>query len=320
MKMTMTLEPKRSIQWQMARQIGVEGAVFHFLSSYKKDSSFLTYKNLKFLQEELAKEDLDFSISEGDPLPLTKTKLGLAGRDKEIAIYCDFIRILGDLGIPTVCYNFMAGLNWARTETSKKIRGGALSSGFRYEDMEQTEIDTQGVRLTTTLVWNNLYYFLDKVLPVAEQAGVNLSLHPDDPPIENFYNLKRIISSPDAYRRIFRDFPSDRNTMTFCQSNIKLMDIDIYDLAEEFGKQRKISFVHFRDIEGDKYNFHETFHDDGPTDMNKMMKIYQKFSNNAFIRPDHVPTLVGEDNTNYGYNMLGRLYAIGYMKGLMDNT
>ena len=107
--------------------------------------------------------------------------------------------------------------------------------------------------------------------------------------------------------------------MTFCQANFKLMDGDLYKMATAFGESGKIFFVHFRDVEGDKYNFKETFHDDGPTDMARMMRIYHKYIPETPLRPDHVPTLEGDDNTNFGYTMRGRLYAAGYIKGLMDS-
>jgi mannonate dehydratase len=108
--------------------------------------------------------------------------------------------------------------------------------------------------------------------------------------------------------------------MCFCQANFKLMGGDVYEMAESFGQMGKIFFVHFRDVRGNRYDFEETFHDDGPTDMARMMRIYLDYCPDVPIRPDHVPTLEGDDNTNFGYTMRGRLYAMGYMKGLIDGA
>lgn len=318
MKLSMNLEPVPSPQWQLARQVGAEGAVFFFLSHTQKDPSFLSYQNLGRLVQDLKKEDLEFLVAEGDPLPLDRVKLGLPGRDEDIRKYCDFVKVLGDLGVPLVCYNFMAGMNWARTKTDVRLRGGALASAFDYADMKGTLIETKGVTVTKELVWDNLAYFLERVLPVAEKAGVRLALHPDDPPMETFCNVQRVVVSPEAYRRLFREFDSPMNGLTFCQSNFKLMGGNVYDLAEEFGKAGKIFFIHIRDVSGDKEKFHETFHDDGPTDMARLMATYRAYASTATMRPDHVPTLAGEDNSRSGYTFLGMIHAMGYIKGLIQ--
>jgi mannonate dehydratase len=159
---------------------------------------------------------------------------------------------------------------------------------------------------------------MDHVLPVAEDAGVRLGMHPDDPPLSPVFNVPRILTRAEAYRQLFREYPSDSIGMTFCQGNFRLMDEDIYAMAEEFGALGKIFFVHFRDVAGHREDFEETFHDDGPTDMARMMRTYMRHCPDVPIRPDHVPTMEGDDNTDYGYTMRGRLFAMGYIKGLLD--
>jgi len=108
------------------------------------------------------------------------------------------------------------------------------------------------------------------------------------------------------------------NGVTFCQANFKLMGEDIYSLAKEWGRKKKIFFVHFRDVDGTKQKFHETFHDNGPTDMVRMLQIYSKAGFNGPIRPDHAPTIEGDANDRPGYTMGGKVLAFGYMKGIMD--
>ncbi len=318
MKLTLALPPTPCPDWRMARQVGAEGAVCGLVDYYNKDPSIVTYSGLKKLIDQLAEVDLELTVVEGDPIPLRACRLGLPERDRVIDTYLDVVRVLGDLGVAVMCPNWMAGINWLRTSVDAKIRGGALTTGFRLADMEPRQIDLGGVNLTEESLWDNLYYFLDRVLPVAETSGVRLGFHPDDPPISRVHNVPRILTSYEAYDRLFEAYPSDNLGMTFCQANFKLMDGDLYKRAESFGKAGKIHFVHFRDVRGSKYDFEETFHDDGPTDMARMIGIYMNHATGVPIRPDHVPTLEGDDNTKFGYTMRGRLYAMGYLKGLMD--
>lgn len=318
MKLCFALQPTPSSDWKLARQVGAEGAVFGLVNHYLKDPSIVSYRGVRRLMDQLAEVDLELTVIEGDPVPLNLTRLGLPGRDGEIDLYLDVIKVLGDLGIHVMCPNFMAGINWLRTSVDVPIRGGALTTAFREFDLAPQIVDLGGAELTEAKLWDNLYYYMDRVLPVAEANGVKLGMHPDDPPISPVHNVPRILTSYDAYRRLFDAFPSDSNGMTFCQANFSLMDGDLYEAAEEFGRMGKIFFVHFRDVKGTARDFEETFHDNGPTDMARMIAIYEKYCPDAPIRPDHVPTLEGDDNTRYGYTILGRLFAAGYIKGLID--
>jgi mannonate dehydratase len=302
----------------MARQAGATAAVVGLLPDYLKDPEIVSFRGISGIIKNLADYDLALSVVEGDPIPLEQVRLGLPGRNTEIAQYQEVIKVLGDVGVRIMCPNFMAGINWVRTSTDVPIRGGALTTGFCRKDMPERHIDLGGAVLTEAQLWDNLRYFMDHVLPVAEDAGVRLGLHPDDPPLSPVYNVPRIVTSANAYRQLFREYPSESIGMTFCQGNFRLMDEDIYAMAEEFGALGKVFFVHFRDVTGHRADFEETFHDDGPTDMARMMRIYMRHCPDAPIRPDHVPTVEGDDNTNYGYTMRGRLFAMGYIKGLLD--
>lgn len=318
MKLTLALPTRPCADWRLARQVGAEGAVFGLLEHFKEDPTVVTYSGIGTLIKQLREHDLELSVIEGDPVPLEQTRLGLPGRDAEIARYLDVIKVLGDHGIGVMCPNFMAGVNWTRTDTALRLRGGALTTAFRAADLPKRTIDLQGVALTEEKLWDNLYYYMDRVLPVAEANDIKLALHPDDPPMSPLYNVPRILTSPEAYDRLFDAYPSESNGMCFCQGNFALMPGDLYQTAERFAAAGKIHFVHYRDVRGTAEDFSETFHDDGPTDMARMMRIYvDQLPENAAIRPDHVPTLDGDDNTNFGYTMRGRLFAAGYIRGLM---
>jgi mannonate dehydratase len=320
MKLAMALPAEPCPDWRLARQVGVTGAVFGLVDYYRRDPDIITRSGIERLIRDLNAYDLELSVIEGDPIPLRSCRLGLPDRDRFIATYLDFIRVLGDAGITTMCPNWMAGINWVRTVIDMPVRGRALTTGFRQSDLQPTTIDLDGVNLTEEKLWDNLYYLLDRVLPVAEASGVRLGFHPDDPPITPVHNVPRILISYQAYDRLFEAYPSPSLGMTFCQGNFSLMDGDMYAMAERFARAGKIFFVHFRDVEGDRLDFHETFHDEGPTDMARMVSLYESLVPDVPIRPDHVPTLEGDDNASYGYTMRGKLYAIGYIKGLMDGV
>ena len=157
------------------------------------------------------------------------------------------------------------------------------------------------------------------MLPVAEKAGVKLAMHPDDPPIPFLGKQPCIMIGVDAMERLVKMIPSPSNTLCYCQGTFASRgDIDIYEGIRRLGSY--ISFVHFRDVTGAVPKFTEAFIDNGKTDMAKAMRNYLAIphSNEICIRPDHVPTLEGETNENPGYEMLGRLHALGYMRGLID--
>jgi D-mannonate dehydratase len=140
----------------------------------------------------------------------------------------------------------------------------------------------------------------------------------DDPPLPEVRGVPRIMGTPDASDRVLRTVPSDYSGITLCQGNFTLMTDDLPALIRRFGSQRKIFFVHFRDVAGDARRFIEVFHDEGPTDMLECMRAYYETSFDGPMRPDHVPALEGESNESFGYATLGRLFAVGYITGLRE--
>ncbi len=264
-------------------------------------------------------EEAGFKIAgiEGHPVSFENLKLGLKGRDEEIKNTNAAIEALSNAGINMICYNFMAGLGWYRTTFGMPERGGAETSEFSFQDSKQQGFTEWG-EVSEDKMWDNITYFLERVMPVAEKYNMKMALHPDDPPISPLRGIARICTSADNYRRILNITPSPMNGITFCQANFRAMGENIYDLAREFCESGKVFFVHFRDIEGDANRFHETFHDNGPTDMAKMLEIYSRSGFVGPIRPDHAPTMAGESKESKGYGMTGKVFAFGYMKGLMD--
>jgi mannonate dehydratase len=224
---------------------------------------------------------------------------------------------MGALGIPVWCYEWMPVFNWLRTSTTVSARGGALATGYDHELMKNAPLTEFGV-VTEEQLWENLEYFLDKVIPVAEKANVKIAMHPDDPPLSPIRGLGRIMRSVDNYQKLLDLYPSPVNGIALCQGNFTLMTDDLPGVIRHFGSQGKIFFAHFRDVRGTPDKFVETFHDEGKTNMVACMQAYKDISFNGVLRPDHVPTMEGDNNDNPSYSSIGRLFAIGYIKGLRE--
>jgi mannonate dehydratase len=304
-------------QIRLATQIGITHAIATTGSTLHGVPRDRYAGALKGLQAKFRAAGMTIVGVESHPVPAEKIKLGLAGRDEETENYLACIKALGQVGIPMVCYNWMAGIGWYRTRVDVAGRGGALISEFDNAAAKKEGL-TQWGEVSEEKVWSNLEYFLKAAIPVAEQAGVKMALHPDDPPLSPLRGIGRILTSAANYRRILKMVPSPVNGITFCQANFKLMGEDIAALAREWCAEKKIFFVHFRDVEGTREHFRETFHDDGPTDLAQMLRIYHESGFEGPIRPDHAPTLDGEANDHPGYAMGGKVFAFGYMKGVMD--
>lgn len=305
-------------QWELAKQMGVTHAVCRLPEDDGIDPVDFTL--LRQIKESFTQAGFKLSVIE--PVPnryYYRTKLGLEGRNGEIEKICGLIRNMGRLGIEVLCCNFMAQIGWFRTATKIVTRGGALVTGFDYEAVRDAPLTEAGL-VPAERIWQNLQYFLEAVLPVAEAAGVKLALHPDDPPIPNLRGIGRVLISFAAMRRAIELVPSPNLGITLCQGTFAAMGEQIPEVIRYFGSRKKLFFVHFRDVDGNAEKFNETFHDAGKTDMAAAIRTYREVGYNGPIRVDHVPTMAGEENGVPGYEQLGRLFAIGYLKGLLEGV
>jgi mannonate dehydratase len=316
-KLAEVFGPGQTGRIRLAKQIGVNHVILTALGPLSKVTRDRYEETLANINAEFKAAGMTIAGVESHPVPAEKIKLGLPGRDEEIENYRAVIPAMAKVGIPMICYNFMAGLGWYRTRTDVPERGGALTSEFD-NSVAKKEGLTKWGEISEEKVWANMEYFLKAVIPVAEKHNIQMALHPDDPPLSPLRGIGRILTSARNYRRVLNMVPSPVNGITFCQANFKAMGEDIEALAREWCAQKKIFFVHFRDIEGQGERFRETFHDNGPTDMAKMLRVYNEYGFNGPMRPDHAPTLEGESNDNPGYAMNGKVLAFGYMKGIMD--
>lgn len=323
MKIGLVLTPLNHLNLKLASQIGVTDVVYYHMENMPS-----TYSEILGWKNKVAEAGLTLSVIEGGP-PMDQIVLAKPGRDQQIAYFKECLINMGKAGIPVLCYSFMPwSLRVARTSYQTPIRGEALTSSFDFEKWDDN-LRTEDGETTPEEMWENLNYFLKAVLPTAEQAGVKLALHPDDPPINPLRGLARIFSEPKSFDRLIDMAKSPSNGITMCQGTFAEMDADVPALIERFSEH--IYFAHFRDIRGDNKNFVEVFQDDGKTDMFEAMQAYYKTGYSGVIRPDHVPLLINEQGHDTGdkaegyfsgkasgYTMQGRLFAVGYMRGLIE--
>jgi mannonate dehydratase len=302
---------------RLAAQAGVRHAIVLTRPVLDRVPRAHYFETLLGMKSQLADAGLSFAGVESHPVSAERIKLGQAGRDEEIENYIAVLKALSKIGVMLVCYNWMAGLSWYRTRADLPGRGGALLSEFDNRVALQ-QGPTEWGAIEEASLWSNLEYFLRAVMPVAESLGMQMALHPDDPPISPLRGIGRILTSAEAFRRVLRMAPSPSNGITFCQANFKLMGEDLGELVREWCGQKKIFFVHLRDVVGTREHFRETFHDESPVDLARMLRLYHECGFNGPLRPDHAPTMEGESNDRPGYSMSGKLLAFGYIKGALD--
>lgn len=301
---------RHDIMWDYAKQCGVEGAVVRL----PEDSGFDVTKREHW--QTIYDRFTDFGIKPMviEPMPNelhTHIKTGDDKRNESIEKVIKMMLHMRDFGINTICFNWMAHIGWLRTSDTVPERGGALVTEFDVDKF--TPCDKT---ITSTQLWDNYKYFINAVMPYADTYGIRLALHPDDPPLATLGNVERIMISKENIKKAIGMYESPNLGITMCQATYYMMGEDVYSTIKELSE--KIFFVHFRNAVGTKTDFHETFHDNGAIDMKKAIELYKKYTPDVPIRVDHVPLMAGETQKTAGYTALGRLYAIGYLKGLME--
>jgi len=310
------LPSRPHVLWQLARQMGIRQAIINAAPERTGLNPPWDLDALSRLVRVFASEGLTVHGLEGDQFAMRRIKLGLDGRDEDIDHFCRMLHNMAELGIGLLCYNFMAQIGWCRSKTDVAGRGGALVSRFEAREMPATPTDA-GV-VPAERIWENYHYFIRCVMPVAEKAGIRLALHPDDPPLPSLRGVGRIFGTPEAFEHAYELAPSPSNGITFCRANFKLMGVDVLQWIERFAARKRLFFLHLRDVRGTAECFEEAFHDQAAAELLETLRVCQQVGFDGPLRCDHVPTLAGEANDHPGYGTLGRLFANGYLMGLMD--
>lgn len=315
MKLTMVANPPTPTHLALLRQLGVEHAVHYDMHGLPDDRVGLT--EIKRLYE---RAGLAWKISESGPL-IDRVVLGLDGWQAQIAVWKRTLPLLGELGVEVIAYNFMPQLGndamVVRTSLDIETRGGALTSRYRAADVKPDAFAGHAPPIPFAAMWANLERFLEAVLPVAEAAGVRLAMHPDDPPYGPICGYQRIMGSPEDFARLFALSSSPSNAMTLCVGCFAERGCDVPDLVRRFAG--RIGFVHVRDVRGTLDDFVETFPDDGQTDLPAVFRALRAIGYAGDIRSDHAPLLATDmATTNDGYAMQGHIFALGYLRGLVQ--
>lgn len=298
------------ITWDYAKQCGVEYGVIRLPEDASFDITDFSH------WEKVYKEFDDFGIKPIviEPMPNElhdHIKIGDEHRDECIEKVIKMLKYMDKLDIRTICFNWMAHIGWLRTNTSIKERGDALVTGFNIDDFKPID-----KKITSDELWDNYSYFIKAVIPYAEKYNVRLALHPDDPPLAKLGDVERIMVSYENIKKAINIVDSPNLGVTMCQATYCMMGEDLYKVIPELAD--KIFFVHFRNAVGNKFKFRESFHDNGIIEMANIMKLYKQCNVDVPIRVDHVPLMTGEKQETAGYTALGRLYAIGYLKGILE--
>lgn len=286
-----------------------------------------------------AAHGLEFAVVESVPVH-EDIKQGKSTRDRLINNYCENIRRLGGIGIKVICYNFMPVFDWLRSDLARPMPDGSNALAYDHEailsmDPAAGELSLPGwdesyakAELRNLLagyegideeaLWKNFAYFLERIIPAAEEAGVNMAIHPDDPPWSVF-SLPRIITGGESYARMKEICPSTVNGITLCLGSLGASpNNDIAQIAQDYAD--RIHFVHARNIKRTgEWSFQESPHPTtcGSLDMYSILKVLYKAGFDGYIRPDH-GRMIWEETGRPGYGLYDRALGAAYLTGLWE--
>jgi mannonate dehydratase len=287
-----------------------------------------TVEELAELKHEINAAGLQLEAIENfDPAHWHDVLLDGPKRTEQIENIRLLLRRLGQVGIPVMGYNFsIAGV--AGRITGRFARGNAVSVGM--DEADDTPIPLGMVwnmvydpdapagvlpEISADELWRRLEGFLKAVLPVAEEAGVKLAAHPDDPPVPRLRRQPRLVYQPHMYQRLIDIDPSPANLLEFCVGTLaEMTEGDIYDAVDRYSRQRRIAYVHLRNVAGKAPCYRETFIDDGDVDVARVLSILQRNGFDGVVIPDHAPQM----SCAAGWHA-GMAHALGYVEGLLKH-
>ena len=341
--MEMTLRwfgPDDPVQLQYIRQIpGVRGIVSS-VSEIAIGKPW-TEASVNAINAHIQHAGLRWSVVESIPVH-EDIKIGLPSRDGFIDAWCESLRQVARAGVPVVCYNFMPVFDWTRTDLAMPMPDG--STALAYDDDALRRVDlSQGTgelpgwgaaytkdelhtllakwsRVDEERLWDNLGYFLERVVPVAAEVGVKLAIHPDDPPWSVF-GLPRIVTDAAALRRLLALVDHEANGLTFCTGSLGAAPgNDLAAMITEFGSRQRIHFMHCRNVlrTGDR-QFHEAPHptEFGSVNMRDVLQELRTANFTGPMRPDHGRMIWGETG-RAGYGLHDRALGAMYLQGLWE--
>jgi mannonate dehydratase len=318
-----------------ARQLGLRSVQLHCPSNLTAADGYWSTEELRALRERCEQDGLTLEGLENIPVAhFYKIQRGEPGRDEQIENYRTTIRNMGAAGIRLLGYNFLCTFVW-RTTVGGSGRGGAKITTFDLADTPDGNLlATYKLRwpdpaepISAERVWDNHQYFLDAVLPVAEQAGVRLALHPDDPPVDGHLGgAARVFTTPSALDRACRQSRGSSSWgLNLCLGTVSEMggQAAVDEVIDLFGPRKKIFYVHFRDVRGTVPAFAECFLGEGNLNPAVVIRKLHSVGFDSFLIDDHVPAMIGDrdtwlDTSSDAYCSRGRAHAIGYLQGVLN--
>lgn len=253
-------------------------------------------------------------------------------RDRQLERLKRMIADAGRAGVPCIGYNFSIAGVWG-WDRKAYARGDAMSVGFNLADIDPDVPIPDGVvwnmryrsgkdgvvpvSVSNEELWQRLAHFLTQIVPVAEEAGVMLAAHPDDPPAEQLRGTARLVNRPEKYDRLMDIVDSPSNGLELCLGSLQEMPEtdEIYSHVRRFAARKRIGYIHFRNVQGKVPKYHETFVDDGDIDMAEIIRVLRDENFDGVIIPDHTP----EMSCNAPWHA-GMAFALGYMRALVQNA
>jgi mannonate dehydratase len=304
-----------------AKQIGVNSVQMN-TPLLPDDKGYWEVEDLRRLTERCDNYGLRLEALENVPRHFyVKAMLGVPGRDEQIENYQKTIRNMGQAGIPLLGYHWMPNGVW-RTPNAAG-RGGVRVTAFDMalvgaaplvagvKDVE----DVEGQSLDHDQMWANYAYFMKAVLPVAEQAGVKLALHPDDPPVPELGGIARLFYNAEGFKKAMEAVaPSPNHGLDFCMGCFSEMGPGVIEAIRYFGQRGKIFYFHLRDVQGHVPAFQECFLGEGNVDVIDALRTLKEVGFSGFIIDDHVPHLIDDSDWNHR----GHAHATGYILALVE--
>jgi mannonate dehydratase len=336
------------VNYRFAAQCGATGVVIHLVDYFNAEGSqnqpvggaggwgragdpdaLWTLEELLGIKTAVNEAGLElYAVENFDPAFWYDVLLEGPRKQEQMDNLKELIYRVGAAGIPCFGYNFSIAGVCGRIE-GPFARGGACSVGMDGIDespvpkgmvwnMVYDENAPQGMLDTITheQLWQRLEYFLTELLPVAEEAGVVLAAHPDDPPVPMLRQTPRLVYQPAMYQRLLDISDSPSNKLEFCLGTIAEMSGgDVYEATDRYSKQGKIAYVHFRNIRGKAPHYQEVFVDEGDIDMVRILQILKKNGYDGPIIPDHTPQMSCAAPWH-----AGMAYAMGYIRAAMHQV
>ncbi len=294
------------------------------------------------LKKQVEDAGLLFEVIESVPVH-EDIKLGKPSRDRYIENYCENIRRLAEAGIQCICYNFMPVFDWTRTQLDHVLPDGSTSLVYYQEQVEAVDplksdsdltlpgwdasytreelkaVIAEYNAMTEENLWANLTYFLERIIPVAAQCGVNMAIHEDDP-CWSIFGLPRIITCEENLDRFLKIVDDPHNGITLCTGSLGCSaENDVVHMAAKYAAMGRIHFVHARNVAVLENGFEERAHLSkcGSLDMYAILKALYKNGFNGYIRPDHGRMIWGETG-RAGYGLYDRALGAAYLNGLWE--